>query len=382
MTIPLAWFQLTREKARFVIALAGVTFADILMFMQLGFREALYNSATQVHANMKADLVLISPQSEALHRMKLFSRRRLYQVASLEGVASVAPMYINGAEWKNPETQVSRMIFVFGFNPSQPVIDLPEINNNLDQISIPDTVLFDAASRSEFGPIQYLFEKDGRVHTELNRRQIKVGGLFFLGTSFAVDGNLFTSDINFVRIFPDSELSLINIGLIKIKPGHDQQKILRQIQNSLGDDVNVLTLQQFIEFERNFWVTSTAIGFIFSLGTMMGLIVGVVIVYQILYSDVSNHLPEYATLKAMGYGDGYFFVLIFQEAIILAILGFIPGFIISSGLYTLTRVATALPIAMKLTQVLLILLLTIIMCFISGAIAVRKLKDADPADIF
>jgi len=81
---PLAWLQLSHERMRLLIALAGIGFADILMFMQLGFRGALLDSATLIHEKIEADLVLISPQSEAIHLMKPFSRRGLYQTLQLE----------------------------------------------------------------------------------------------------------------------------------------------------------------------------------------------------------------------------------------------------------------------------------------------------------
>jgi putative ABC transport system permease protein len=114
----------------------------------------------------------------------------------------------------------------------------------------------------------------------------------------------------------------------------------------------------------------------------MGFVVGTVIVYQILYSEVSDHLAEYATLKAMGYTQTYLLIVVFQEALILATIGYIPGFTFGMILYTMARNATLLPILMTTSRALMVLTLTILMCFISGGIAVRKLRSADPADIF
>jgi putative ABC transport system permease protein len=148
------------------------------------------------------------------------------------------------------------------------------------------------------------------------------------------------------------------------------------------DDSRVLTMQGFINFERTYWQRSTAIGFIFTLGTIMGFIVGIVIVYQILYTDVSDHLAEYATLKAMGYGNWYLSGVVIQEAFVLSILGFIPGLVISFALYNLTKNATRLPVDMTLERGIQVLLLTMTMCVISGAISLRKVQSADPAEIF
>lgn len=154
------------------------------------------------------------------------------------------------------------------------------------------------------------------------------------------------------------------------------------MRSYLGDDVQVFTREQFIEFEKQYWQENGAIGFIFSLGVAIGFLVGVIIVYQIIYSDVMDHLPEYATLKAIGYSNSYLLLVVFQEALILAICGFIPGVSISFFMYAFTRNVTKLPLLMTINRIILVLILTIIMCLISGAIAMNKLNSADPADIF
>jgi putative ABC transport system permease protein len=286
------------------------------------------------------------------------------------------------ALWKNPQTRGTRGILVLGFNPADSIVNLPGVTSNLEKIKISDVVLFDDTSRPEFGPIPQEFNQGKDVTTEVGGRRVRVGGLFTLGASFGADGNIVTSDLNFLRLFPRRDDGLIDIGIIQLKPGADRETVLKNLKQDLPKDVRVLTKQQFIDFEKNYWQTSTAIGFIFTLGTSMGFIVGTVIVYQILYTDVSDHLPEYATLKAMGYKNSYLLIVVFQEAVILAILGYFPGFFLASGLYSLTKTATNLPMAMTLARAVTVLIMTMIMCCISGAIAVRKLQAADPADIF
>ena len=417
--IPLAWLQLSREKMRLFVALAGIGFADILMFMQLGFRDALFDSAVTLHKELQGDIFIISPQSTATIAMKSFPRRRLYQALGFEGVKSIAPVYMGFALWRNPErlrtrpnyskilagrennciipaSQESpdpqqsatsdgcgtRSIMVLGFNPSDSILDVPEVTSNLNKIKIPDVVLFDDASRPEFGPIAQEFKQGKDVTTEAEGRRLKVAGLFTLGASFGADGNIVTSDLNFLRLFPRRDAGMIDIGIIKLQAGADLKVVLKNLKQGLSDDVRVLSKEEFINFEKNYWQTSTAIGFIFALGTGMGFIVGTVIVYQILYTDVTDHLPEYATLKAMGYKNSYLLLVVFQEAIILAILGYFPGLSLALALYNLTKGATNLPMVMSLGRAVMVLILTIIMCCISGAIAVRKLQAADPADIF
>lgn len=381
-SIPLAWLQLTREKTRLVIALAGIAFAVILMFMQLGFEAALYDSAARLHQNLQGDLVLVSARSKSLGYMRTFSWRRLYQTLSFDGVESISPIYVGFQDWRNPDNGNFRAIYVYGFELVNSVFKLPGVSESLDKLKLNETILFDGASRLEYGLIAEKFQQGKAIITELGGKRVNVVGLFTLGPSFGADGNIITSDSNFLRLFPERKLGEIDIGLIHLKKNVNAQDILKNIEVSLPKDINIFTHQGFIEFEKNYWKTSTAIGFIFKLGIGMGFIVGTVIVYQILYADVSKHLAEYATLKAMGYKDLYFLLVVFQEAIMLAVLGYIPGFALSLGLYDLTKKATFLPIEMTLDRALLLLILTVLMCSISGLVAMRKLRTVDPADIF
>ncbi|BDI16192.1 ABC transporter [Nostoc cf. commune SO-36] len=379
---PLAWRQLMKEKTRLAVAVAGIAFADILMFIQLGFESALFDAAVKPHRNLQADLVLINPQFQTLFSVKNFSRERLYQTLGYEGVQSVNPIYISTGQWRNPETRLERAILVWGVDPVQPAFKSPEINQNQEQLKQLYQVLFDQAGRPEYGAVADIFKNTGKFDTELNSKAVFVKGLFTDGASFAADGNVITSDSTFLQLFPQRQPDRIEVGLITLKPDAEPEKVRSQLVNGLPKDVRVLTPEEFAKVERTYWEAGTGIGFIFGLGTAVGFIVGIVIVYQILYSDVSDHLPEYATLKAMGYTDNYLLGVLIQEALLLAILGFLPGFILSFGLYQVTYAATMLPIFMKMERAIQVWILTVIMCSVSGAIAIRKLRSADPADVF
>lgn len=456
--VPLAWLQLTYEKSRLLVAIAGITFAVILIFLQLGFRDALFTSAVRLQSNLTGDLVIISPQSTNLVGMRNFSQRRLYQALGMKDVESVNPIYLGLAAWKIKEDPAgqTRNILVLGANPDAKVFKMAGAASNIDRVKTEDVVLFDRAARAEFGPIvsecgslalkgtfsDAAFACNNVVTREVANRKIRVGGLFELGASFAADGAIVTSDTNFLRIFDSRRSGLINIGLINLKPNvspyetmrnfilsqpndtvvlprdklqpdgkririlykesvgadgkvireEDKNKVLisksdltiedlKQSEDAAIDDTRILTMQGYINFEKSYWQKSTAIGFIFTLGSVMGFIVGTVIVYQILYTDVSDHLAEYATLKAMGYNNLYLAQVVIQEAFVLSILGFIPGLGISFGLYNLTKNSTLLPLYIW-DKAIPVLILTIIMCIISGAISLRKVQSADPAEIF
>jgi putative ABC transport system permease protein len=380
--IPLAWLQLSHEKIRLLVAIAGISFADILMFMQLGFRDALFDSAVKFHTNVQGDVFLISPQSTALITMKTFPLRRLQQARSLSNVESINPIYVDFRLWKNPENKSTRGIMVIGFNPvDDKLFTMPGVRENLSKLFLPDSFIFDTMSREQFGDVKTWFNSGKKVVTEVGNRKIQINGLFEMGASFGADGNIMSSDTNFIRLFNRNK-GLIDIGAIRLTPGSDPNVAKQELVKILPKDVKVFTKKEFIDFERKYWQEGTSIGFIFTLGTVMGFIVGIVIVYQILYTDVADHLSEYATLKAMGYTDWYLLGVVFQEAVILSIVGFIPGMFAAVGLYTMTRNATSLPLLMTVARATTVLLLTVIMCLVSGAIAVRKLRAADPADMF
>ena len=384
--IPTAWLQLRYQKTRLIVALAGVIFAVLIVFMQLGIRDALFDSATMFHESLKGDCFLISPRSTALISMESFSQRRLFQSLALPEVDYVDPIYLGSAQWRNPQHRSDwRSIFVIGFDVEYSVLDIAGVEENLDSLKIPDVVLFDRDSMPEFGAIALNFERQGGVTTEIGfageTRKIEVAGLFKLGTSFGADGNLVTSDLNFRRIF-NRDRSAIDIGLIKLKSGTNVAQFTRNLKEYLPSDVKVLSKQEFIDLEKEYWQSSTPIGFIFSLGVLLGVIVGIVVVYQILYTNISEHLPEYATLKAIGYRHKYLLSIVLQQAIFIAILGYVPGFISSVLLYEFVEQGTGLPISMAVGRATFVLVSTIIMCFISGLSAVVKLRAADPADIF
>ena len=379
---PLGWLQLSHDKGRMLVATAGIAFADILMFMQFGFQNALYSSNTRLHQVLDADIVLISPQAQNLINLSDFPRRRLYQAMNVPGVESADVFYAKVARWKNPQTREKSSILVIGFNPERPAFDLPELKQNTGDIKLPDTVLFDRGSRGTYKDAIAQIQQGKTVTTEIDRRTITISGLFNVGASFAADGSIMTSDQNFLRLFPKQEASSINAGLIYLKAGADPVQVQTALKAYLPNDVKVLTKTEFIEFEKQYWFTNTAIGFVFNIGVAMGFMVGVIIVYQVLSTDVSDHLAEYATFKAMGYRSMYLLSIVFEEALILSMLGFLPGVGISVGLYSLTRKATNLPMYMTLIRAFMVLSLTLIMCLISGTIATRKLQAADPADIF
>ncbi|HLO84939.1 MAG TPA: ABC transporter permease DevC [Nostocaceae cyanobacterium] len=381
--IPLAWLQLSRNKSRMLVAVAGIAFADVLMFLQLGIRDALFDSAVQFHNSLQADIVLVSSRYKSIFSQQHFSQRRLYQARGFTGVKSVSPIYVDPIPWRNPDNNETWNIYAIAFNPEEQVVNLPGVQENQAKLREPDTVLFDSGSRKEFGNIATEFKNKNTVTTEINNRKIDVVGLFQLGTSFGVNGNIITSDVNFLRLNSQRRREgLIDLGLVRIEPGENIDFVIANLRANLPEDVIVLSKQEYAAKEKSYWNQSTPVGFTFTMGVVIGFVVGTVIVYQILYSDVSDHLPEYATLKAIGFKNTYLLKIVFQEALILAAIGFVPGISIAQGLYLVAQRATLLPIMMTVDRAIFLFVLTTLMCSISAFIAMQKLNSADPADIF
>ncbi|MEQ8537873.1 MAG: ABC transporter permease DevC [Coleofasciculus sp. D1-CHI-01] len=379
---PLGLLQLKHDRMRLLTAIAGITFADVLIFMQLGFADALYRTNTQYPRTLQADLVVISTQAQNFGQLRTFTRRRLYQAQDVPGVTSADELYLGSVQWRNPQTRKKTSMLLIGQNPDRPAFNLPEVNQQLDAIRLPDTVLFDQASRGKYQDLIAQMQRGETATTEIGQRTVTVAGLFQVGASFADDGALITSDQNFLRLFPKRDAGSVSLGLIRLHPGYEPEQVRDALATRLPEDVQVLTSQGYVDFEIAYIQSRSPIGFVFGLGTVMGLIVGTVIVYQVLSTDVNSHLEEYATFKAMGYRNTYLLGVIFEEALILSVLGFIPGLAIALAAYQVTAAATALPLAMPLSRTIFVLLLTFVMCGASGAIATRRLQAADPADIF
>lgn len=380
--IPLAWQQLTREKRRFAAALAGICFAVTLMMMQLGLRDALYHTATMVHDHMRGDVFLISPHYEYLFSTRHFTRRRLHRALGVDGVEDVSALYVGIGAWKNPADGSEKRVLVMGLTPTPLALDFAAVRDAQHELGDADVVLFDELSLPEFGPVRAMLASQPSLWTEINGHRTRVMGTFSMGPTFASSGHVIATDLNFLRLFPDRSEGLVDIGLVTLEPGANPAAVRDAIDAVLPDDVRVLTREQFLALEQGYWTHHLPIGFIFNLGSLLGLVVGGVIVYQILYADVIDHLPEYATLKAMGYLDRDLFAIVGQEALYLSCLGFIPGFVASLALYWVLRTGTGILVEMTWQRTTSVFLLTLVTCVLAGGIAMRKIRHADPASVF
>jgi putative ABC transport system permease protein len=277
-------------------------------------------------------------------------------------------------------------IRVIAFDLENPVFldSRGEVGPQLARLHEPNTAIMDRLSMKTYG-FNLTHDATFPQKGELCQNPLNIIGTFQCGRDFAHDGNMIMSQENFATYFPfrsSDPLSIVDIGMVKLDSKVNATSACESLQKHLGEKVTVLTKQQFIGKEVRFWSKSTPVGVIFFIGTIMGFVVGVIICYQILANDISEHMSEFATLKAMGYKNQYFFGVIICQAMYLAVLGFIPGLILSWVLFLYNSNSTGLLMYLTLPRVSLILVATLAMCIISGLLAVRKLLAADPASLF
>ena len=378
---PLAWAQLSHQKVRTGVAMGGLAFANVLIFMQLGFVNLFAGGAILLPKHIKGDLFITNTDARLIDAFSTFDRTRLFQAAAFDGITFAEPLYLNYGTWAYDKDIISYSTRVFAYNPQVQIFDIPEVNQQKAKLTEPFTVLFDRLSRSELGPIPADMAKKSTTSAMISNTRINVNGLFSLGSSFFLsEGNIIVSDRTFGDIFGTSSLEKVSLGVLRVKPGTDLVALKLGIEKAVPG-VKALTHQELQARELAFQDTNPS-STIFNFGAIMGFIVGVAIVYQVLYSDVSDHLSEYATLKAIGYSNRSLLIVIFQEALVLAVLGYIPGFIATLGMYQLLTTLTKLELVMTVNLALTVFILTLAMCLISGAIASNKLRAADPADVF
>lgn len=424
MAIPLAWKNLKHNWVRTGVGMAGVGFAAILIFMQMGFRGAIIKTATQIYQSLDFELMIRSPEYLHLTEASTISDRRLLQVAALPQVASVKPFHVTNTEWKTPQRGqnstplkednqygirpgLGRGIIVMGIDPSQPpfVEDERRLNDAASLLISPHYVLVDVKSKPEYGPqvVPTFSKADKDVETGLGPSRKKIVGLFELGAGMVSNGACMTNRAGYLSAYPLEKPGSVSLGLIKLETGVDKQAAAELIRRALGiqqpplesgedprasdaslsgDDVVVLTYDQVVQHEEKRWMEQTPFGLIFTLGVAVAIFVGVAIVYQVLSNDIANLMGEYATLKAMGYGNDYLSAVVMKQAVLLALVSYVPSLVISWILYGVVGGAAGVPMEMNHTIMLTVLCLTVLMCVVSGTAALRKLFSADPASLF
>ena len=380
--VPLAWRNLLANKRRLLRSSAGIGFAVLLMLVQLGFERAFFDASLGVVRQLDGDLFIMRASKYRFGAEDPFPRRDLDAAQGVAGVASVLPLYASwqGMFWKEPGGDKSYLIQAFAFDPDQRVFLLPEVNDQRGRLKEQDTVLVDRRARPFLG-----MAGDAK-ETEINGRTVHIAGSFALGPDFMSNGTVMMSDRTFAGLLTGNRdnpaAPPIEFGVVKVQPGADVGTVQQALAAALPKEVRVLSKPQLIAFERNFQAELSSAGPIFWMGTFVGFIVGMLISYQVIYTDLADQLPQYATLKGMGYETGYLVRVVFEQAALSAIVAYVPAWLLCLLVYYVIGALALLPLHMTLALTLLSLALTLGMCLLAAALAIRRVIAADPAEVF
>jgi putative ABC transport system permease protein len=371
----LAWRILVYEKGRTALALAGIFIAILLVFIELGFFIAVPQGGMLVYDHMRFDLLLTSTNYQFQAQPWQFPRERLTAAASVAGVAGATPIYFAGGSWQDPAGGLRLDVFLIGCDPAARPFAVDDIERQRDMLAETDTMLVDDATRPIFGPLTI-----GR-RVNIDGRPMVIGGTYRLGTGFLGIGVALMDEANFFRVAHRNQ-DPVNLGLITLAPGADLSKVAADLRQKLPDDVQVFTRRELTSRENTYWTTRTSVGLIFGSGLVVSLIVGVMVLYQTLATQIARNLPEFATLKAIGYGDASLAAVVAIEALIIVITAFIPAALAAAAVYSVIRSETLLPVAFTPSVAVLVLAAVLIMSAISAFLSVGHLRRADPAEIF
>jgi putative ABC transport system permease protein len=372
----LAWRLLTYDKGRTTLAVAGVFLAILLVFVQLGFFTAVPRGGMLLYDRTLFDLLIASNGYEYQVQPGEFPRGQLDQAKTAPEVALAAPLYFGSAKWRSGENGKAPDVFVIGLDPRAQIFTSEDLNRQLTVLDRTDTALVDSMTRPMFGPLTI-----GRV-VDIDDDKVTIGGNYVLGTGFMGLGVILVSAQNFVRILPYRKLGQVNLGLIQLKSGVDPDLAAASLRKLLGSDIQIFTRPELETHETTYWTTRTSVGLLFGSGLIISFIVGVMVVYQILATQVSRQLPQFATLKAVGYGDRFLSGTVITMALLIVLSGFFPAVAAALGVYSVIREETLLPVEMSGTRIAAVFAATLAMAAASALLSMSSLRRADPADLF
>jgi putative ABC transport system permease protein len=371
-----AWRILTYQKGRTALAVGGIFIAILLIFIELGFFIAVPRGGMLIYDNLRFDLLVCSKRYVFQAESGQIARARLDQVRANPEVAQATAVYLGGAKWQGVDGGLRIDVSVIGFDPQSGIFAVPDIERQKAVLERPDTVLVDSQTRSIFGPLD-----NGRI-VLLDGHRVTLGGSYVLGTGFLGLGVVLADEANFFRIFAGRPRDTVNFGLVTLKPGADPELVARALRAALPDDTQVLTRDGLAAHEVAFWTTRTGTGLIFGSGLAVAFVVGIMILYQTLATQITRQLPQFAMLKAIGHTNRLLDGIVMVEALMVMIAAFVPALAAALWVYAVIRSQTLLPVTMSATQLAGVFAVGVFMSAISAALSLARLRRADPAEIF
>jgi putative ABC transport system permease protein len=379
--LPIGWLQLTHNRTRFAAALAGVAFANVLVFVQLGIMNSMGAATLRPYAFFQPDVMISAGDANSLTDGGNVARQWLLQAMADPDVTDGMGLFIANVPWDRGDKDIS--LTTFGIDPVKPAFLAPEIASDLTLLQVQDAAILDRLARGLGKEEAAAIRPQSPLSFETQGRTVTTYSTFAGGGGFGGDGYMLVSDQTFLSLFPARSSAAPDHILLTLRPGAQLDVVIARLKSLISDpSLRIRTYDQAAQDDLRYQQTKRPTGIIFGFGVLIGVLVGLVIVYQVLSTDVADHLREYATFKAMGYGPRFFLGVVFEEALVLGILGFLPGLIVGTTILTLMGAITTLPLAMTPSMAISVFLGTIVFSALSGAIATRRLAAADPADLF
>ncbi|PKN20544.1 MAG: hypothetical protein CVU71_01775 [Deltaproteobacteria bacterium HGW-Deltaproteobacteria-6] len=374
---PLAWYNTFQNKKRTLAAIGGICFSLLLIFMQLGFLVTARITSSLVYGFFDYDLIMTSATYESMDTTGSFDKTRLVQAQVAQGVQEISTLNFTRVWWRVPESNLQmRSCMLMGFDLNPHFVPDEEVRENLPAILPKDMVMLDVSSHPDYGE-----KRIGRTDATLNHMPITINALYKLGISFLGDGSAIVNLETFQSI-TRSDPRQVTFGLIKVAPGADVEKVRQNLQATLPDDVLVFEKKKFIEAEQNYFINVKPIGIMFQAGAFVAFVVGAVILFQVLSTEISNKLREFATLKAVGFSNYYIYKVGATQALLFTIMSYIPALPLGYLVSFLVQKASRLPMYLPWELAVFVFFLAILMSVISGILALQKVRKADPADLF
>jgi putative ABC transport system permease protein len=366
---------------RFAAALIGVAFANVLVFVQLGIMNSMGTATLHPYSFFAADVMISAPDANALTDGGNVARQWLLQALADPDVTEGMGLFIGNVPWDRRESDIS--LTTFGIDPSKPDFVTPEIAGDLPLLEVQGAALIDRLARGLSRDEAAAIRPQSPIAFETQGRTLTAYSTFAGGGGFGGDGFMIVSDQTFLSLFAARRSAAPDHILLRLRPGADAQATVLRLRALISDPaLRIRTYADAAQEELTYQQTRRPTGIIFGFGVLIGVLVGIVIVYQVLSTDVADHLREYATFKAMGYGQGFFIGIVLEEALILGTLGFLPGVTVGATILTVMGKVTSLPLAVTWSMAVIVFIGTVVFSALSGVIATRRLAAADPADLF
>lgn len=379
--LPIGWLQLTHNRTRFASAIAGVAFANVLVFVQLGIMNSMATATMRPYEFFRADIMISASDANSMTEGGNVARQWLLQSLADPEVEAGVGLFVANVTWQRPTKALG--LTTFGIDRAAAAFLSPDIAAKAGVLQIRNAGLLDrfvrGLPRDEAASIRPQTPRSFEVTGDT----ITLYDTFSGGGGFGGDGFMIVSDQTFLTLFPARTSGAPDHILLKVRTGADAEAVVKRLKTLISDKtLRVRTYEAAAREDLVYQQTKRPTGIIFGFGVLIGVLVGLVIVYQVLSTDVADHLREYATFKAMGYPQRFFLGVVLEEAVVLGVLGFIPGVVVATALLTAMGRITTLPLNMTLGMAASVFVGTIVFSTLSGAIATRRLAAADPADLF